>query len=389
MHLTLLRSPGLLIFAILFGSSIAKAQLIKEDDGLTAKEQCIVTIASFTANGNQKSLSTTLYEGLNTGLTISEIKEVMVQLYAYAGFPRSLNALNTFMTVLRDRKQNGINDAPGKAPTPLPTHKTKLELGTEVQTKLVGAPVKGEVFEFSPAIDQFLKEHLFWDIFGRDNLDFKTREIATISALACLGGAENQLRSHFNVGMYNGLTKVQLKHLVSIIQKKVGQKEGDDANAVLQNILNPGVTFTNPTEKKYTGTTEMAEAIFPKGEKITNDHFKGNAWLETLVANDDIFHTQVGNVTFEPGARTNWHVHPGGQILLAIGGTGYYQEKGSDKRILRKGDVVKCPPNVAHWHGASADNEFIQIAITPPDKGPTVWLEPVSDEVYNSRQKTP
>ncbi len=389
MHLTLFKSPGLLIVVIIFSSSIAKAQLMKENDGLTAKEESIVTIAAFTANGNQKNLSNSLYEGLNAGLTISEIKEVMVQLYAYAGFPRSLNALNTFMTVLRDRKQYGINDAPGKAPSPLPMHKTKLELGTEVQTKLVGAPVKGEVFEFSPAIDQFLKEHLFWDIFGRDNLDFKTREIATISALACVGGVENQLRSHFNVGMYNGLTKGQLNHLVSIIQKKVGQKEGDEANAVLQKILNPGGAITNTTEKKYTGTTEMAEAIFPKGEKITNNHFSGNAWLETLVADDNIYHTQVGNVTFEPGARTNWHFHPGGQILLAIGGTGYYQEKGSDKKILRKGDVVKCPPNVAHWHGASADKEFIQIAITPPDKGSTVWLEPVSDKDYNSILKTP
>jgi alkylhydroperoxidase/carboxymuconolactone decarboxylase family protein YurZ len=98
-------------------------------------------------------------------------------------------------------------------------------------------PVKGEVYDFAPVVDQFLKEHLFGDIFGRDNLDFKTREIATISALAGLGGAENQLRSHFGVGMYNGLTEGQLKHLVSIIQSNVGSKEGNAASQVLQTVL--------------------------------------------------------------------------------------------------------------------------------------------------------
>ena len=106
-----------------------------------------------------------------------------------------------------------------------------------MQTKLVGQPVKGEVFEFAPAIDQFLKEHLFGGIFGRDNLDWKTRELATIAALAALGGVENQLRSHFGVGMYNGLTAAQLTHLVSIIQSNIGTKEGNAASQVLQTVL--------------------------------------------------------------------------------------------------------------------------------------------------------
>lgn len=126
------------------------------------------------------------------------------------------------------------------------------------------------------------------------------------------------------------------------------------------------------------------EQIFPKGEKITNNNFKGNAWLQNLVADDSVYTSAVGNVTFEPGARTNWHYHPGGQILLATSGVGYYQEKGSAKRFLRKGDVIKCPPNITHWHGASPDTGFIQIAITNRLKGLTVWLQPVTDDEYNS-----
>ena len=127
--------------------------------------------------------------------------------------------------------------------------------------------------------------------------------------------------------------------------------------------------------------------IFPKGEKITNNNFHGTAWLQPLVASDSLNPTSVGNVTFEPGARTKWHLHPGWQILLATAGEGYYQEKGSPKRIFRKGEVIKCPPNVAHWHGASPDKEFIQIAITSAHNGSTVWLEPVTEEEYKGKVK--
>jgi quercetin dioxygenase-like cupin family protein len=131
-------------------------------------------------------------------------------------------------------------------------------------------------------------------------------------------------------------------------------------------------------------TTGSITTAFPRGEKITNDNFTGTAYLQPLAGADSTCFTSVGNVSFEPGARTKWHIHPAGQILLATGGTGYYQEKGSPKRILRKGDVVKCPPNVPHWHGASRDEGFVQVAITNTQKGPPVWLHAVTDEEYNS-----
>lgn len=122
--------------------------------------------------------------------------------------------------------------------------------------------------------------------------------------------------------------------------------------------------------------------IFPKGEKITNDNFIGTAYLQMLMEADSINPTTVGNVTFEPGARTKWHLHPGGQILLVIDGVGYYQEKDQMKKILRRGDVVKCPANVPHWHGASKDTAFVQVAITNRHLGATVWLHEVTDEEY-------
>jgi alkylhydroperoxidase/carboxymuconolactone decarboxylase family protein YurZ/quercetin dioxygenase-like cupin family protein len=351
----------------------------RQDQILDMKQQSIVTISAFTAKGDLVQLQKALNDGLDAGLTVNEIKEVLVQLYAYTGFPRSLNALQTFADVLNQRKQNGIKDELGKEASPLPTDKSKLQFGTEMQTKLVGQPVKGEVFEFSPAIDQFLKEHLFGDIFGRDNLDWKNRELATIGALAALGGVENQLRSHFRVGMYNGITAAQLTNLISIIQSKVGSNEANAASQVLQRVLKPNDPVKKDENEK--GTIDYA-MIFPKGEKIINNNFIGNAWLQQMIIPDSLNPTQVGNVTFEPGARTNWHLHPGGQILLITGGTGYYQEKGGPKRIIKKGEVMKCPLNVPHWHGASKDDELIQIAITNTQNGPTVWMQPVSEEEY-------
>ena len=341
----------------------ASGNAVTDTDALDAKQQSIVVISAFTANGDLASLSKALHEGLDAGLTVSEIKEVIVQLYAYAGFPRSLNALHTFMDVLKERKKKGMKDIPGNAASPYPSNKSKLEFGTENQTRLVGAPVKGEVYEFAPAIDQFLKEHLFGDIFGRDILDYKTREIATISALASLRGAENQLRSHFNVGMHNGLTELQLDKIVSIIKIKVGDMEGNNAAIVLRAVL-----------KRKEQDNKASEI---------NSNFVGSAFVQMLLTKDSIFNSQIATVTFEPGARTNWHYHPSGQILVITDGAAYYQEKGKSKQTLRKGQVVKCPPGVAHWHGATRDGAMTHMAISPNlQMGGVVWLQKVTDEEY-------
>ncbi len=130
---------------------------------------------------------------------------------------------------------------------------------------------------------------------------------------------------------------------------------------------------------------ENQNSIFPKGEKAPADYFTGTAWVKILVPNDDQLNCMIGNVTFEPGARNNWHTHPGGQILIVTNGTGYYQEKAKPVQLLHKGDVVKIPPDAEHWHGASPGNEFTHIAInTNTQKGIVVWLQRVTDEEYKS-----
>ena len=130
---------------------------------------------------------------------------------------------------------------------------------------------------------------------------------------------------------------------------------------------------------------ENYNTIFPKGEAGDQTYFTGKAWVKYLVPNDDTFNTLVLNVVFEAGARNHWHKHPGGQILIATHGTGYYQEKGKAIQLLNKGDVVKIAPDIEHWHGAIPDSEFTHIAInTNTHKGIVAWLTNVTDEEYNS-----
>ncbi len=127
------------------------------------------------------------------------------------------------------------------------------------------------------------------------------------------------------------------------------------------------------------------EAIFPQGEKGPSENFTGNAYNYGLVPDDSTYTTLVGNVYFEPGARSNWHTHPAGQILIITDGVGYHQIEGEPRQTLQKGDVVQCPPNTRHWHGASPDTGMQQLYIVPnTEKGIVEWMEPVTDEQYNN-----
>lgn len=137
-------------------------------------------------------------------------------------------------------------------------------------------------------------------------------------------------------------------------------------------------------DKKSKNNSPEFAAIFPKGEKGPAENFTGNAWNTSLVANDSVYNTVIGNVYFEPGARSNWHTHPSGQILIITDGVGYHQIKGEPIQTIKKGDVVKCPPNVEHWHGASPDTGMHQLYILPKtENGIVTWLQKVTDEEYS------
>jgi 4-carboxymuconolactone decarboxylase len=197
---------------------------------LSAKQSAIPLIAAFMAASEMPRLNTALNEGLDAGLTISESKEILVQLYAYTGFPRSLNALGELMKVVEARKQRGVQDAFGREPArPIPVGDALVAAGAANQTKISGAPVRGPVFEFAPVINQFLQAHLFGDIFERDNLDWQSRELATVGALAATPGVEAQLRSHMAASMRVGLTDIQLREVTELLAARVDEIAGKRA----------------------------------------------------------------------------------------------------------------------------------------------------------------
>jgi alkylhydroperoxidase/carboxymuconolactone decarboxylase family protein YurZ len=203
---------------------------------LSAVQAAIPPISAAAAMGDMERLNAALNEGLDAGLTVNETKEVLVQLYAYAGFPRSLNALGEFMKVLDARKQRGVHDASGREPDAVPKGKELLALGTANQTKLSGAPVKGPLFDFAPAIDEYLKTHLFGDIFARDNLDWQSRELATVAMLAAMQGVESQLQSHVRISMNVGLTAAQLRSVADVLAQRGLPEAAARARAAVANI---------------------------------------------------------------------------------------------------------------------------------------------------------
>jgi len=226
---------SILIFVLAIVSTNMKAQE-KTVDSLTLQQQSLISISSQTASGNIEQLKVQLNEGLNTGLTINEIKEALVQLYAYCGFPKSLNAINTFKTVLDERKAKGIVDKEGReiiVPIPSAENYEKGRKTLETLTKIPQAKPAPGFGEFAPRIDVFLKEHLFADIFSSDVLSYQQRELVTIAALATMPGVEGQLQSHINMGKNTGVTENQLIAIATLIEKNSTRTQANTVRKII------------------------------------------------------------------------------------------------------------------------------------------------------------
>ena len=325
------------------------------DTTLTQKELAIVDLSAATARGDQTALAAALNRGFDAGLTLNEAKELVGQLYAYCGFPRALNAAATLMKVASERKP-----AEGRTPNPPPQGKA-IEFGTANQTKLCGRPGKGHLFDFHPQLDEYLKAHLFGDIFARDNVDWRTREIATIAALAARPETAPQMKSHIAVGKVNGVTDAQAQEIVARVQRPANPEQ-----------LPPDWSPI-PVGKPNTAYAK---------------YFIGGSYLHKLTLEQ----VPAFGVTFEPGCRNNWHIHHaksgGGQILIVTAGEGFYQEWGKPARRIRKGDTVNIPAGVKHWHGAAPDCWFQHIALeVPGTEQSNEWCEPVDDKAYAEATK--
>ncbi|MDO9375843.1 MAG: carboxymuconolactone decarboxylase family protein [Ferruginibacter sp.] len=367
------------VFQICIGANGMAQKSSNNAQSFDKRERQIVAISSLTAKGDLVSLNQALHGGLDSGLTINEIKEVLVHLYAYTGFPRSLQGLNTLIAVLNDRKAKGIKDNVGRTASPVSDGLSRYERGKQVLETLTGqkeSANKTGYAALSPEVEVFLKEHLFADLFTRDVISYADRELATISALINLGGVEPMMQSHMRIALNIGFTQNQLSDLISVIEHRVGMQESEAGRKGLQKVA-------GKAEENQPGN--KGANVYAKGVKAPPANFTGTVWVNMLVLDQEDLDVSIGSVTFEPGARTNWHRHPGGQILLVTEGKGYYQERGKPLTMMQKGDVIKCLPGTEHWHGASPGNKLTHIAIGPnTDKGNAVWLERVTDEEYKN-----
>ena len=338
-------------------------------------------IACDEAKGDLVALESAIHNGLEAELTVSQIKEALSQLYAYTGFPRSLNALGVLQNVVESPdevlKSKDKRVIMGEDASPLSDDYDALKEGTRVQTQLVG---KAFEYEFAPATDYYLKAHLFGDIFARDNLTYADRELVTVSALSGLEGVEPQLKAHIAGARNMGVSEEQLQGIVVALAANGLLSEAGRLAKAYDELSNSdsGLTVersnsaSGPTTKWSVGSPNAAYAQYFVGQSFLQPYWGG-----------------VANVTFEPRCRNNWHVHHGAvQVLICVSGNGWYQEWNKPAVALTPGTVISIPAGVKHWHGAAADSWMQHLALHTQEQpgAANEWLEPVSDEQYNSVQ---
>ncbi len=206
---------------------------------LSNQQKSIASISALTAKSDWKGLKPELSKGLDNGLSINEIKEELVHLYAYVGFPKSIMGLRTFLAVLEERRANGIQDNWGKEASLIDDTQPKYDRGKKVLEALIQNPLpdtKPDYQQFSPEIDRFLKEHLFADIFERDVLSHKQRELITVSALMSLGNVKPMLKGHLGISIKQGFTKAQLEDLAKTLKSYLNRKKLKSAKEVIEEL---------------------------------------------------------------------------------------------------------------------------------------------------------
>ena len=334
---------------------------------LTNRQQALVAIAANEARGNMEGLRQALNNGFDNGLTVSEAKEALSQLYAYTGFPRSLNALGALQQVIKEREAEGKQTELGREADPLPKDYDALKQGTAVQTRLSGQPFN---YTFAPQTDYYLKAHLFGDIFARNNLSFADREIVTVSAISALQGCEPQLKAHVSGARNMGVSDGQLHEIPAVLRDRVGEAEAVRCERAVAEVFNEPSQAVNTVDFN----------VWPQGEPNPyGQFFTGNSYLADMGGG-------LFNVTFEPGCRNNWHVHHRQvQVLICVAGRGWYQEWGKEAVEMTPGTVIAIPAEAKHWHGAARDSWFQHLTYhTSVEEGASnEWLEPVTDDIYN------
>ena len=322
---------------------------------LTERQRGLAACACLMAQGDLERLEPAVRMALDGGVTINELKEAFSQLYAYTGFPRSLNALGVLGKVLDEKNPAWQEGKPWTRPAVWDDARKAFEQGKEVQTQLSGGAFD---YTFCLQDDYYLKSHLFGDIFAGDQLTAADREIVTVAALSGMDGVEPQLSAHKRGAVNMGNSPELVEDLCAWLDHE-------------------GYTLRRG---------------FPKGEANVGyaQYFIGDSYLAPIapanLGEGEATVMPTVNVTFEPGCRNNWHVHHGvHQVLICVSGRGWYQEWGKEPIALTSGMIIDIPEGVKHWHGAQRDSWFQHLTthVATGGEQSNEWLEPVDDETYD------
>ena len=248
------------------------------------------------------------------------------------------------------------------------------------QTKIVQTAGRDQLGDFAPEFARLNDDILFGEVWSRnDLLSLRDRSLVTITSLISQGITDSSLKFHLMEAKKNGITRTEAAEIITHIAFYAGWPKAWAAFRLAKEVWNDDI---KGEDAKAAFQREM---IFPIGEPNTAyaKYFIGNSYLATISSKQIPF----ANVTFEPGCRTNWHIHNaakgGGQMLVGVAGRGWYQEEGKPAVEILPGTVINIPANVKHWHGAAKDSWFAHLAFSVPgEKMENVWLEPVSDEEY-------
>lgn len=252
------------LLGVFFGCGIVTSQTPKAEQAMDSKRQHITEVAALTGKGDLDKLKIVLIDGLNDGMAVSELKEVMVHAYAYCGFPRALRGLQTLVAVLDERKAKGIEDDWGRKASPITDTRSKYERGRDILVEISGIPAdapKADYAILAPEIEVFLKEYLFADLFERDVLTYAERELTTVAVIASLGkGVEPMLKGHMGIALNVGITPDELRSVLAIVEKNIGRDEADGGRLALNEVLQsqglttapeaPAVTIGNGVKKQ-------------------------------------------------------------------------------------------------------------------------------------------
>ena len=246
--------------------------------------------------------------------------------------------------------------------------------------KITQTAGRTQLGEFAPMFAHLNDDVLFGEVWNEEAIDLKTKCIITVVSLMASGITDSSLGYHLQNAKNHGVSKAEIAAVITHATMYVGWPKGWAVFRMAKEIWNEAEPVTSEKD------AYQNSIFFPIGEENPyGQFFVGQSYLAPV----STAQVPVFNVTFEPGCRNNWHIHHaasgGGQMLICVGGRGWYQEWGKEPVEMIPGTVVNIPAEVKHWHGAAGDSWFSHLAIeVAGEETSNEWLEPVSEEAYNN-----